>query len=73
MNPLSTVDVAAIEEGIRVASLDQLRGYSQNNYAAEVRQMRTTEYVPMSQAAGYQVLREPVWNKGESSCPLCLV
>ncbi|KAL8418313.1 hypothetical protein RB594_001791 [Gaeumannomyces avenae] len=69
MNPLSTVDLSAIEEGIRVASLDQLRGYSQNKFAGEVRQIRTTEYLPMSQAAGYQVLREPVWNKGLSFAP----
>jgi malate dehydrogenase (oxaloacetate-decarboxylating)(NADP+) len=28
----------------------------------------TTDYVPKSSAGGYQVLREPAWNKG-ISCP----
>lgn len=50
---------------MRVASLDTLRGYAQNHYG-EVHQYSTTEYIPQSRALGYQVLNEPMWNKGES-------
>jgi len=46
-----------------MASLDQLRGYAQNHFG-EVRQFASTEYVQQAQAGGYQVLREPLWNKG---------
>lgn len=48
-----------------MANLDTLRGYAQNHYA-EVHQYATTEYVPENKALGYQVLNEPMWNKGES-------
>ncbi len=47
-----------------MASLDQHRGYVQKHYA-EVQQYRPTEYVPKHQACGYQVLREPLWNRGK--------
>ena len=67
-NPMSTVDIATIEEAMRMANLDTLRGYSQKNYG-EVRQYATTEYITQNQALGYQVLNEPLWNKGE----LCAV
>lgn len=50
---------------MKMASLDGLRGYAQNHYG-EVQQYRTTDYVPKSSAGGYQVLREPFWNKGLS-------
>jgi hypothetical protein len=62
-NPMSTVDIASIEQRMKMASLDGLRGYAQDHYG-EVKQYRTTDYVPKSAAAGYQVLREPLWNKG---------
>lgn len=65
---MSTVDIAAIEEAMKLAQLDTLRGYSQNHYG-EVQQYSQTEYVPYDQAAGYQVLREPLWNKGTSFTP----
>lgn len=68
LNPMSSVNIAAIEDKMRTASLDQHRGYAQNHYG-EVQQYRTTEYVPKSSACGYQVLREPVWNKGMLSPP----
>ncbi|KAI0600453.1 NADP-dependent malic enzyme [Biscogniauxia sp. FL1348] len=67
-NPLATVDIAAIEESMKMAALDGLRGYAQDHYG-EVRQYRTTDYVPKSAAGGYQVLREPLWNKGLSFTP----
>ena len=51
---------------MKTASLDQHRGYAQEHYD-EVKQFRTTEYVPKTLAAGYQLLRDPLWNKGESS------
>jgi malate dehydrogenase (oxaloacetate-decarboxylating)(NADP+) len=63
LNPLSSVDLSAIEQGLKAASLDQHRGYAQDHFA-EVHQDRETEYVDESMAAGYQVLREPLWNKG---------
>ena len=62
-NPLSSLDLSAIEQGIQAASLDQLRGYSQKHFG-EVSQQRDTEYLDKNMAAGYQVLREPLWNKG---------
>ena len=65
-NPLSSVDVSAIEEAMKVANLDQLRGYSQNHYG-EVKQDRTTEYLNQSEASGYQTLGEPLWNKGKTT------
>ncbi|KAL6849526.1 hypothetical protein ACO1O0_009067 [Amphichorda felina] len=67
-NPLSSLDLSAIEQGIQAASLDQLRGYSQKHFG-EVSQQRDTEYLDKNMAAGYQVLREPLWNKGLSFTP----
>jgi len=46
-----------------MSSLDVLRGYSQDHYGV-VNQYRETDYVPKNQAGGYQVIREPAWNKG---------
>jgi malate dehydrogenase (oxaloacetate-decarboxylating)(NADP+) len=62
-NPMSAVNLAAIEDAISAASLDQLRGYSQRHHP-EVRQTSQTDYVDEKMAAGYQLLREPLWNKG---------
>ncbi|KAG7116257.1 NADP-dependent malic enzyme like protein [Verticillium longisporum] len=53
---------------MKAAALDQHRGYAQNHYG-EVQQYRSTDYVPKSSACGYQVLREPAWNKGLSFTP----
>lgn len=64
-NPLSSVDVSAIEAAMKMASLDQLRGYSQDHYS-EVNQSGTTEYLSEASASGYQIIREPLWNKGMS-------
>lgn len=60
---MSTVDVFAIEEAMKMAALDQHRGYAKDTYG-QVKQERETEYVAESQAAGYQIIREPLWNKG---------
>ncbi|POR37038.1 NADP-dependent malic enzyme [Tolypocladium paradoxum] len=69
-NPMSSVDVFAIEEAMKMAALDQHRGYTQN-HIGEVKQHRDTEYLDHSKAAGYQVIHEPMWNKGMlSSLPL---
>ncbi|CAJ2508075.1 Uu.00g092610.m01.CDS01 [Anthostomella pinea] len=65
---MSSVDISAIEEHMKMASLDGLRGYAQDHYG-EVQQYRTTDYVPKSAAGGFQVLREPLWNKGLSFTP----
>lgn len=65
-NPLSSVDLTAIEAGIKAASLDQLRGYAQNHYT-QINQPSQTEYISETMAGGYQVLREPAWNKGQYS------
>jgi len=50
---------------MKQSSLDVLRGYSQDHYGT-VEQYRTTDYVPKNMAGGYQVLREPAWNKGRT-------
>lgn len=60
---MSAVDVDAIDAQMKAAALDTLKGYAQDKYAV-VQQYRTTDYVPKSAAGGYQVLREPAWNKG---------
>jgi malate dehydrogenase (oxaloacetate-decarboxylating)(NADP+) len=65
-NPLSSVDVSTIEQAMKASNLDQLRGYAQNHYA-QVNQDGTTEYIPQSEASGYQVLSEPLWNKGKTT------
>ncbi|KAI3575267.1 hypothetical protein IWW34DRAFT_93898 [Fusarium oxysporum f. sp. albedinis] len=65
-NPMSPVDLTKIEQEIKMAALDQHRGYVQDHYA-EVKQDRTPEYVDESNAAGYQIVREPLWNKGKPS------
>ncbi|KAM7196464.1 hypothetical protein V8F33_006181 [Rhypophila sp. PSN 637] len=67
-NPMSSIDLATIEEAMRVANLDTLKGYSQKSYG-EVQQYATTEYLTQNQALGYQVLNEPLWNKGLSFTP----
>ncbi|KKP04010.1 malic enzyme [Trichoderma harzianum] len=67
-NPMSSVDVLAIEEAMKLASLDQHRGYAQDHYT-EVKQDHDTEYLKESEASAYQVLREPLWNKGLSFTP----
>ncbi|KAI0848652.1 hypothetical protein F5Y00DRAFT_238039 [Daldinia vernicosa] len=68
LNPMSSVDISAIEEQMKMAALDGLRGYAQNHYG-EVQQYRSTDYIPQSAAGGYQILREPLWNKGLSFTP----
>lgn len=60
---MSSVDIASIEQRMKMASLDGLKGYAQDHYG-EVKQDRSTDYVPQAAAGGYQVLREPLWNKG---------
>ncbi|KAK7711976.1 hypothetical protein SLS64_005247 [Diaporthe eres] len=60
---MSSVDIQGIEEAMKAQQLDQLRGYRQDTYG-EVQQTRQTEYISEYQATGYQVLREPLWNKG---------
>lgn len=63
-NPMSSVDLSTIEEALRMANLDTLRGYCQNNYG-EVHQETNTEYIAQEDARGYQVLNQPHWNKGK--------
>ncbi|VBB76240.1 Putative NADP-dependent malic enzyme [Podospora comata] len=67
-NPMSSVDIAAIEEAMRMANLDTLRGYQQKTYG-EVKQFAETQYLSQNQALGYQVINEPMWNKGLSFTP----
>jgi len=56
-------DTTALENSFKAASLDTMRGYSQNAYAV-VQQTHDTESIPRPRARGYQLLREPAWNKG---------
>ncbi|KAH8195702.1 hypothetical protein TruAng_010133 [Truncatella angustata] len=65
---MSSVNIDAIEAQMKMASLDGLRGYAQNHYG-EIQQTRDTEYTPKSSACGYQVLKNPMWNKGLSFSP----
>lgn len=65
---MSAVDLEAIQEAMKTASLDQHRGYAQDHYG-EVTQDHPTEYVAKTDAAGYQIIREPLWNKGLSFTP----
>jgi malate dehydrogenase (oxaloacetate-decarboxylating)(NADP+) len=60
---MAAIDVDALEAQMKLSSLDHLRGYSQDHYGV-VKQKWDTDYVPQSRAGGYQVLREPLWNKG---------
>lgn len=66
-NTMSAVDISAIQEAMKLTSLDQHRGYSQDRFA-EVKQTQPTEYMEESAAAGYQIIREPHWNKGMLAC-----
>ena len=63
MNPLSSINIQALEAQMQANSLDGLRGYSQDHYGV-IKQHMKTEYLPKSHAGGYQILREPSWNKG---------
>jgi len=62
-NPLAAVDIQQVEAAMRMAQLDSLRGYAQDHYGS-VQQQQCTDYVPKDSACGYQVIREPQWNKG---------
>jgi len=63
---MAAVDIDAIEASMKMASLDTLRGYSQEHYGV-VKQYRATDYTTKGNAGGYQVIREPAWNKGSYS------
>ncbi len=60
---MSAVDITAIQEAMKMTALDQHRGYTQDRFA-EVKQSQSTEYLAETDAAGYQIIREPHWNKG---------
>ncbi|KAF7863044.1 hypothetical protein EAF04_007127 [Stromatinia cepivora] len=68
MNPIGDIDITAIEAAMKQSSLDHFKGYNQTNYQT-VTQSRDTEYIPKYSAKGYQLLREPAWNKGTSFTP----
>lgn len=61
---MNSIDTAAIEEAMRMAALDNLKGYARDHYGV-VKQVKDTEYVDENNAGGYQVLTEPAWNKGK--------
>ncbi|KAJ6779961.1 hypothetical protein PWT90_11115 [Aphanocladium album] len=67
-NPMGAVDISAIQEAMKMTALDQHRGYAQDRFA-EVKQDHPTEYLAESAASGYQIIREPNWNKGLSFTP----
>lgn len=62
-NPMAAVDIDAIEAQMKMAALDTLKGYSAEHYGT-IKQYRETDYIAERNAGGYQVLREPAWNKG---------
>lgn len=64
---MSTVDIQALEEAMKAAQLDQLRGYRKDTYG-EVKQAKENVYVTdvaRQEAIGQQILREPMFNKGK--------
>lgn len=63
-NPMAGVNIQALEDQMRIAALDGLKGYAQDHYGAVV-QKQETQYISKDMAAGYQVLQEPAWNKGK--------
>ncbi|TVY17328.1 NADP-dependent malic enzyme [Lachnellula arida] len=65
---MASVDTGAIEAAMKMSSLDVLKGYSQDSFGV-INQHRETDYVPQHKAGGYQVIREPAWNKGTSFSP----
>jgi len=65
---MASVDTSAIEAAMKMSSLDVLRGYSQDSFGV-INQYRETDYVPQHKAGGYQVIREPAWNKGGQEVP----
>ncbi|CAM1508335.1 Fc.00g051830.m01.CDS01 [Cosmosporella sp. VM-42] len=67
-NPMSSVDISTIEESMKMAALDQHRGYVQDHYN-EVKQEKPSPNVAKEEAAGAQVLNEAFWNKGLSFTP----
>ncbi|KAM3556107.1 hypothetical protein MY1884_005246 [Beauveria asiatica] len=67
-NTMSAVDISAIQEAMKMTALDQHRGYTQDRFA-EVKQTQPTQYLSEAAAAGYQIIREPHWNKGLSFTP----
>lgn len=73
-NPMSSIDLQAIEEAMRAQQLDQLRGYRKDTYG-EVKQTREPVYVSeltKRAANGIQVLSEPTFNKGNTRSFLLL-
>lgn len=65
---MAAVDIDAIEAQMKMAALDTLKGYSAEHYGT-IKQYRETDYIAERNAGGYQVLREPAWNKGTSFSP----
>jgi malate dehydrogenase (oxaloacetate-decarboxylating)(NADP+) len=63
---MAAVDIDAIEAQMKMAALDTLKGYSSEHYGT-IKQYRETDYIAERNAGGYQVLREPAWNKGTYS------
>ena len=58
------IDTAAIDAQMKLASLNHLAGYTTKSYPDAVPQSSTTTYTPEEMARGYEVLREPFFNKG---------
>lgn len=64
VNTDSMGDTTSLENSFKIASFDTIRSYAQNYYAV-AEQPHETEDIPRPSARGYQLLREPSWNKGE--------
>ncbi|KAH8805521.1 hypothetical protein F5884DRAFT_678178 [Xylogone sp. PMI_703] len=70
-NPLGAIDINAIEKQLRMTALDGLRGYHQDHYGV-VKQTRENMKIEKEMATGYQVIREPAWNRGMCLRPVLL-
>ncbi len=68
-NPMAAVDISVIQDTMKLSALDQHRGYAQDHYG-EVKQDQPTQYLSELDAAGYQIIKEPLWNKGKQESPL---
>lgn len=63
LDPLTPIDLSLNQQAMKAATLD---------HAAEAKHHRVTD-VSQSELPGYQLMREPLWNKGMSStAPLLL-
>ena len=65
MNPLAAVDTAQLEAAMKLASLDNLKGYNPGHHAVVKQPGFMREKPAQNELRGYEVVREPALWKGE--------